>query len=144
MAKIPRTKLIQLIHVAKRELSLDEETYRETLEQTTGKNSLKAMTDAQLQAVLDRLKTAGFSIKSKTGTNKLADDAQSKLIRHLWLMLFDAGEVRNSSELALAAFVKKQTGVDALQFLSTESADRVINRLRNWCKRAGVERIDLK
>lgn len=94
--------------------------------------------------MLDRLKTAGFSIKSKTGTNKLADDAQSKLIRHLWLMLFDAGEVRNSSELALAAFVKKQTGVDALQFLSTESADRVINRLRNWCKRAGVERIDLK
>ena len=144
MAKIPRTKLIQLIHVAKRELSLDEETYRETLEQTTGKASLKEMTDAQLQAVLDRLKTAGFSIKSKTGTNKLADDVQSKLIRHLWLMLFDAGEVRNSSELALAAFVKKQTGVDALQFLSTESADRVINRLRNWCKRAGVERIDLK
>lgn len=142
MAKIPRNKLVQLIHVAKRELDLDEDIYREVLVQITGNNSLKQMTDAQLQAVLDRFKQSGFSIKSKTGVNNLASDAQSKLIRHLWLMLSDAGEVRNSSELALSAFVKKQTGIDALQFLSTASADQVINRLRQWCKRANIERID--
>ena len=46
----------------------------------------------------------------------LASDAQSKLIRHLWLQLHGAGQVRNGSELALAKFVENKVGVSALQF----------------------------
>jgi len=139
-------KLVQLIHIAKTQLGLDDETYRAVLEQVTGKTSTTQMTNPQKQAVLDRLKQSGFKVNpvAKTGVQQLADDEQSKLIRHLWLSLHTAGHVKNPSEQALAAFVERQTGVSALQFLSSDSADKVINRLRNWCKRVGIPREPLQ
>ncbi len=114
------------------------------LESCTGKTSSKDMNIQQLDAVLNRLKQLGFTIESKekTGVSNLADDAKSKLIRHLWLQLHQAGQVRNGSEKALAKFVEKKVGVSALQFLSTKNADMIITHLRQWCKRSGVERID--
>ena len=137
-----KANLIKLIHVAKTKLGLDDEVYRDILESTTGKNSSKLLTPAQLEAVLDRLKQLGFEVESKdkTGVKNLASDAQSKLIRHLWLQLYEAGQVRNGSEQALAKFVEKRVGVSALQFLSSQSADMIINHLRQWCKRCGIER----
>lgn len=136
-----KKKQIQLIHIAKSQLGLDDDLYRDVLERTTGKTSTKQMTIAQLEAVLDRFKQLGFAVesKNKAGVKNLATDDQSRLIRHLWLLLYNAGEVRNSSELALASFVEKQAGVSALQFLSTDSASRVIERLKKWCDRKGVE-----
>lgn len=137
-----KANLIKLIHVAKTKLQLDDELYRDILESTTGKTSSKLLTPAQLEAVLDRLKQLGFEVESKdkTGVKNLASDAQSKLIRHLWLQLYEAGQVRNGSEQALAKFVEKRVGVSALQFLSSQSADMIINHLRQWCKRCGIER----
>lgn len=138
------TKLIQLIHVGKTQLGLDDELYREVLENTTGKTSSKLLTVQQLEAVLDRMKQLGFEVeaKNKSGVKNLADDAQSKLIRHLWLQLHNAGQVRNSSEKALAKFVENKVGVSALQFLSSHHAGMIIDHLRQWCKRCGIQRID--
>lgn len=140
-----KTNLIKLIHVAKTKLGLDDDVYRDILESTTGKTSSKLLTPAQLEAVLDRLKQLGFEVESnKTGVKNLASDAQSKLIRHLWLQLYHAGQVKNGSEKALAKFIENRVKVSALQFLSTESADMVINHLRQWCKRCGIERVTLE
>ena len=141
-----KLNLIKLIHVAKTKLGLDDDVYRDILESTTGKTSSKLLTPAQLEAVLDRLKQLGFEVESKdkTGVKNLASDAQSKLIRHLWLQLYDAGQVKNGSEKALAKFIENRVKVSALQFLSTESADMVINHLRQWCKRCGIERVTLE
>ena len=137
-----KTKLIQLIHVGKNKLGLDDDLYREVLQSTTGKSSSKDLTIGQLEAVLDRMKQLGFDIESKekSGVKNLASDAQSKLIRHLWLALHEAGPVRDSSEKALAKFVENKVGVSALQFLSSHHADMIINHLRQWCKRCGIER----
>lgn len=141
-----KANLIKLIHVAKTKLGLEDEVYRDILESTTGKTSSKLLTPAQLEAVLDRLKQLGFEVESKekTDVKNLADDAQSKLIRHLWIQLHEAGQVKNSSELALAKFIENRVGVSALQFLSTKNADMVINHLRQWCKRSGIERTTVK
>ena len=140
-----KANLIKLIHVAKTKLALDDDVYRDILESTTGKTSSKLLTPAQLEAVLDRLKQLGFTVESnKTGVKNLASDAQSKLIRHLWLQLYHAGQVKNGSEKALAKFIENRVKVSALQFLSTESADMVINHLRQWCKRCGIERVTLE
>jgi phage gp16-like protein len=134
-----RNRLVTLIHVAKNELKLDEDTYRSLLEQTTGKTSSSDLTIAQLEAVLLRMKTSGFTVKTKRGGElKKADDGQSRMIRHLWLLLHAAGEVRNPSELALAKYVEKQVRVSALQFLSTEKASKVIERLKQWCDRKDI------
>ena len=140
-----KANLIKLIHVAKTKLALDDDVYRDILESTTGKTSSKLLTPAQLEAVLDRLKQLGFTVESnKTGVKNLASDAQSKLIRHLWLQLYHAGQVKNGSEKALAKFIENRVKVSALQFLSTESADMVINHLRQWCKRCNIERITVE
>lgn len=139
-----KANLIKLIHVAKTKLGLDDDVYRDILQSTTGKTSSKLLTPAQLEAVLDRLKQLGFEVESKdkAGVKNLASDAQSKLIRHLWLQLHEAGQVKNGSELALAKFVENRVGVSALQFLSSKHADMIINHLREWCKRCGIERIN--
>lgn len=137
-----KTKLIQLIHVGKTQLKLDDELYREVLESCTGKTSSKEMTIPQLESALNRLKQLGFEVesKNKSGVKNLAGDPQSRLIRHLWLELHNAGQVRDGSEKALAKFVENKVGVSALQFLSSHNADMIINHLRNWCKRCGIER----
>ena len=141
-----KLNLIKLIHVAKTKLGLEDDVYRDILESTTGKTSSKLLTPAQLEAVLDRLKQLGFEVesKNKTGVQNLASDAQSKLIRHLWLQLHQAGQVKNGSELALAKFVENRVHVSALQFLSSKHADMIINNLREWCKRCGIERITVE
>ena len=145
MSKFNKTKkLIQLIHIGKTQLGLDDDLYRELLESCTGKTSSKELNQKQLESVLERMKQLGFKVESKdkTGVANLADDAQSKLIRHLWLQLHSAGQVRNGSEKALAKFVENKVGVSALQFLSTKSAEMIITHLRQWCKRCGIERLD--
>ncbi|WP_043969698.1 MULTISPECIES: gp16 family protein [unclassified Acinetobacter] len=141
-----KLNLIKLIHVAKTKLGLDDDVYRDILSSTTGKTSSKELNLAQLDAVLDRLKQLGFAVESKdkTSVKNLASDAQSKLIRHLWLQLHEAGAVRDGSEKALAKFVENRVNVSALQFLSSKNADMVINHLRQWCKRCGIERVTLE
>lgn len=141
-----KLNLIKLIHVAKTKLGLDDDVYRDILKSTTGKDSSKLLTPAQLEAVLDRLKQLGFSVKpkNKDDLKNLASDSQSKLIRHLWIQLHEAGQVKSGTEKSLAKFVENRVGVSALQFLSTQHADMVINHLRQWCKRCGIERVTLE
>lgn len=131
----PKTKpeLIRLIHVAKRELALDEETYRAALALAVpGKTSAKDMTTVELEKALEALKKKGFQIRRTAGSRPLADDAQSKKLRALWLEMAAQGIVKRAEESALAAYVKRLTGVDALQWLNTDQASRVIETLKKW------------
>lgn len=141
-----KSHLIQLIHIAKSDLGLDDETYRDQLALVTGtwsatgelikagKRSSAKMTIAELNAVLAHFKSKGFAVKKPKTAGKLkqADDPQSTKIRHLWLELHNLGAVKNPSEQALAKYVENQVGVSALQFLSTANASHIIERLKNW------------
>lgn len=137
MAHTSKPKLIQLIHIAKGQLGLDDDTYRHALHSVTGQSSTKQMTIKQLNDVLDHFKAKGFKVKpaKKAGKVKQADDNQSKMIRSLWIQLHKVGKVRNPSEAALAKYVERQTGKSALQFLSTKDASRVIESLKKWLNR---------
>lgn len=134
---LTKPKLIQLIHIAKSQLHLDEDTYRAMLTAQTSKNSTKNMTLTELRTVFEHLKTVGFKTTPAKGTNlkretNMANDDQSKLIRHLWLSLHDLGEVKNPSEQALAKYVERQTGISALQWLTIPQASTVIESLKKW------------
>jgi len=148
-----RQSLVRLIHVAKRDLALDDDTYRAMLVAATGKDSSKDLSVPQLERVLAHMKKSGFTVKHKAPTKNarssrhppgtlsrpLAQDAQSTKIRALWLSLHEAGTVRDPSEAALAAYVKRITGIDALQWLSTDQASRVIETLKKWQARTGQQ-----
>lgn len=138
-------KLIQLIHIGKCQLNLDEDTYRHMLTEITKKDSTKKMSKSELVAVFEHLKSIGFKTAPAKSAGKLsqADDAQSRKIRSLWITLHELGAVRNSSEMALAKYVERQTGKSALQFISTVDASRVIESLKQWQQRIeGAQAID--
>ncbi|MDI3325597.1 regulatory protein GemA [Pontibacterium granulatum] len=60
-----RKTAIQLIHIAKSQLALDETTYRQMLTSITGQNSCSKLALPQLQQVLDHLKSKGFKTKTR-------------------------------------------------------------------------------
>ena len=66
-------------------------------------------------------------------------DAQIKKIRALWLELHRLGAVRSPSELSLARFVSRMTGVDYQGWLSVDDASRVIEHLKKWKQRVTRE-----
>jgi phage gp16-like protein len=144
-AKISQLK--RLIHVGKRELQLDDETYRQLLSITTrGKTSTTEMTLGELERVITAMQQRGFRIKgARSASRPLADDAQSRKIRALWLELHARGYVQNASEAALAAFAKRMTRVEALQWLSAAQASNVIEALKAMTVRdsAKIERLVL-
>ncbi len=134
-----RLRLIKLIHVARRDLQMDEDTYRLMLAGMKGLDGATSTADLSvpnLYRVLEQLKAKGFKVRPKgKGKRPQAADPQSKKIRSLWLTLRDQGAVNDASEEALVAFVKNMTGVEALQWLSGEQASQVIENLKQWAGR---------
>ena len=134
-----RQRLIQLIHIARNDLQRDEDTYRQMLQGLTGKASTKGMDTTQLNRVLESMKKKGFRVKPAGNARSglpLDNHPQSKKIRALWLEMAAAGIVRDSSEQALALWVKRETGISALRWLSNEQASSVIEKLKKWQRRA--------
>lgn len=125
---------IQIIKIAQKQLGLDDETYRAMLWTVAQVKSSTALDFAGRKKVLAHLEARGFK-RTKPQPRKLADDPQSKMIRALWLQLHEVGKVRNPSESALAAFAKRQTGRDALQWLSGAQASALIEELKKWLAR---------
>ncbi|KVO25383.1 hypothetical protein WJ74_30215 [Burkholderia ubonensis] len=130
-----RQRLIRLIHVAKRDLAMADDSYRGVLRQIGKKESAADLTIPELEKVLEHLKRCGFKVRSNKQSRGRADDDQSKMIRGLWIELAERGVVQNRSEEALAAFVKRMTGIDALDWLSSAQASRVIEHLKKWRNR---------
>ena len=131
-----KRKLIQLVHVAKSKLGMGDEAYRDLLRaKSGGRESSKVLTIGQLEAVLDHLRTAGFA-ETRTHKGKaLESDPQSRKIRSLWLELHELGAIQDAREEALAAFVKRQTGVESLRWLNSYQAATVIESLKQWIGR---------
>lgn len=131
-----RVRLIRLIHVARRELRLDDDVYRAMLRAETGADSSAKLSVPQLERVLARMKRAGFKVNVKVG-RKLDRAPQSRKIRALWLDLHARGVVRDPSEKALAAWVKRESGTEDLAWIDSAQAARLIERLKLWGKRTG-------
>ena len=90
-----RLRLIKLIHVARRELGMDDDTYRLLLSGMKGLGGATSTADLSvpnLYRVLEQLKQRGFKVRSSKKQRPLAADDQSKKIRALWLALHGAGE----------------------------------------------------
>ena len=131
-----KSKYIKLIHIAKSQLNLDDDTYRHLLLNVTKKTSTKDMTVWELEKILNNMKLKGFKVKSSKKTGKItATELVHKKIRSLWLELADAGEVKNRSEKAINSYVKRITGVEVMDWLNTAQAMRVIESLKNWLAR---------
>nr|DAX65186.1 MAG TPA: Protein of unknown function (DUF1018) [Caudoviricetes sp.] len=149
-----KPKLIQLIHIAKQKLSMDEYSYRAMLERLTGKQSTKQMSMAELMQIMQELETKGFKKTARKHKSPPSQSAVGKSriitkIRAVWIEMAKAGIVRDSSEIALNRFaigiintmLEKQGNnlrMLNLQSLNDYQASIVLERLKQWAKRGGL------
>jgi hypothetical protein len=136
-AQSPRDREIKLIHVGRRELGMDEDTYRAMLELVAGVRSAAALDGAGRKKVIDHLKSKGFKVKSKaTGKPAAASepgaDAQYRKIQALWGDLARLGAVRVNTEAAIRVYIKRITGCDAYSFCSSAQVAVIIETLKKW------------
>lgn len=127
------------LQVARKQMALTDEQYRDILERVTGRTSSKALDARQLDAVLADLRRLGW--KAKPGRKRApSSKPQVRMIYAVWADL--APFVARHDEDALRAFVRRQTkspatpdGVDAPEFLDPAQANRVLEGLKAWLAR---------
>lgn len=143
-----RTDMIKLVHVARRELGLDEPTYRAILLAQGGGESLAAMPIDGMTKVLDYLKAQGFKVRVTKDDRKQATGPGAAKVRALWLFLHELGAVRDPSEAAMTTYVQRMAKVDDVQWMRGERyvksnprkdwqgrAELVIETLKKWAMR---------
>ncbi len=114
----------------------DEDTWRAFLAvnaNANGVTSTRAMSEGQLRTVVEALHQAGAPRKAPgaKAPARYADTAQMAMIRALWLELADLGAVKDRSEAALSAFIKRQTRQDVGRLFPSTAAS-VIEALKSW------------
>lgn len=141
---------IRLIHVACRNLGLDEDTRRDLQLVATGKSSLTAMNDRELEAVVAALKARGFKPTSgKTGGEshrKTASRGDTRFAHVLWGKLVKAGSVNTSGARGLNGFIRTRfeaawgaVPLDVDQMQDAAQIATVVEALKAMCRRAGIE-----
>lgn len=139
-----REREIRLIHVAKRELRLDDETYRAMLFAVARVKSAKDLDWTGRKKVLDHMKARGFKVRR--GGNAPARrshddrrDARYGKARKLFSLLAEAGHIEANTDQAFNAYLKRQTGMEHWRFLNGFQINTLIESMKTWCRRTGVE-----
>ena len=129
-----RRVMIAKLHLAKKDLRLEDEDYRLVLQRVTGKSSAADLSAAQLDAALKEMKRLGWQAKPASGraSNPAANKARAMLIS-LGLM----GVIRNTSEAALNAFARRQTGIEHLSWVNQDHVYKLIEALKAIANRNG-------
>ena len=147
-------KALAAIHIAKKQLGLDDETYRAVLVRVTGKASSKDMSEAERGKVLEEFRRLGFvdkpglrdrplSAAQAERWRRVAREPRRKLegryagkLQALWIAAWNLGITRSRDDAALIAFVRRQTGIDHVRFVrDAAEAARAIEALKAWMAR---------
>lgn len=152
-----RGRAMARIHIAKKDLAMDDAEYREILKAHTGKTSCSEMTLGELFKVEHYLKnTMGWKAKTrKTGNKRSSPTSREKEIskktmvdklRALWIGMAREGLIRDGSENALEVWVQRMSarlnqgsGIQKVDWLN-QSPDicwQLIENLKQWRKRLG-------
>lgn len=129
-----RRSMIVKIQIARKQLGMIEDDYRQALFDLTGHDSLTKCSDPQLARMLEHMKSKGFSSLPR---NRAASHPMARKARALWISLYQLGEVHNSSDQALEAFAKRQLGCEKLAWARQSDAYKLIEALKSWAERAG-------
>jgi phage gp16-like protein len=131
------TSSIAAMHVARKQLGLDEDLYRAKLFAITGKSSAKDMSEVERQKVLGEFRKVGFQpAPGRAAARRQLTGAYAKKLQALWIAGWNLGLVADRDDKAMLAFVKRQTGLDDTRFLHHADDGRAaIEGLKGWLKR---------
>jgi hypothetical protein len=142
-----RRRELAAIHAAKKQLGLDDDTYRDLVFGVTGKRSAGDLDGLERQKLIEHLRALGFAPAAKGAASCSAprsvfvyhDRREHRLIAALWRNLWLLGETEDPGARALDKFVQRQAGVAALKWLAPEAAHSVVQALKDWLARAGFQ-----
>jgi phage gp16-like protein len=139
----PSQAALAKIHIAKKELGLTDESYRDILHLHFKVDSAARLTDRQATVLLNLFKAKGWKSRRsvKKPTSPKYDDGQQRKIVAIWITMHQEGVVKNGSDRALQAYVKRITGVDNLTWCGGDQLRTVIESLKRWAAR---EKVDLE
>lgn len=129
------------IHLGKKQLGLGDEIYRGLLSDMFGVDSAAELSNPQRWALLKHLENLGAEF-SRKHQKKVPCDPQADKIRALWSSLHRAGIVRDGSDRALGKYIMRQVKVRSLNWLTTAQASAVIESLKKWKQREGLDHDD--
>lgn len=137
-----RRSMIAKINIARQQLHMVEDDYRQLLFNATGRTSLRDCSDGQLANMITALKGKGFqplpTAGPRVGRGKhAAGHPVARKARALWLSLHQLGVVRNPAEEALEEFAKRQLKCETFKWARQSEGFRVIEALKSMGQRAG-------
>ncbi|MES0034724.1 regulatory protein GemA [Mesorhizobium sp. M0046] len=127
---------LSAIHVANKQLGLDEDTARDLYQRVTGKRSLREMNEREQLRIVEEQRRQGFKPAEKGLQGPFA-----KKLQALWIAAWNLGIIRDRRDAAMLSFVKRQTGIEHTRFLlDAEDSAKAIDALKAWMTReAGVD-----
>lgn len=131
------------IHIAKKQLELPEDEYRDLMATVCGGIRSSAKLDAAgRQRFLAHLHTClrERGIPAARPTRKQLPPDERK-VWALWMQLADAGEVQERTMKAIDAWVRQQLQVDTLRFLNDQQMQLAIERLKQWLRRVNKPKV---
>lgn len=129
-----RKTLTAKIHIAKKDLALDDETYRALLQSAVGKDSCSKMTIPELCIVLSTMKQKGF--KPKATKFKSQKRPAPKPSKEVYLAKITALLTTHQLPPSYAdGIAKKAFGVDFVHWLEVWQLQKVIQMLAVYDRR---------
>lgn len=138
-----RRAMLAKVHVAKKQMALDDADYRAVLLRVTGYRSSADCSDAQLHALLAEFQRLGW--KPEGGTRRTSDKPHVRKIYAIWSDM--RGLLEHAGDDALRSFVRRQIrsaknpdGIGSPEWLDPIDANKVIEGLKAWRARLLRER----
>ncbi|MDE0203338.1 MAG: regulatory protein GemA [Rhodospirillaceae bacterium] len=122
--------------IAKR-IGIDDDSRRALQKRVTGKASCADMSARELRRVVDALNGHGDGSRPSARTDRLPDQAVVAKLRALWLSAWNLGIVRDKTDRALSAWLRRQTGLDAAAWADAAQLSRAVQGLKDWIAREG-------
>ena len=127
---IDRNKKLATIHIARKQLGLDNESYRALLFGAGGIESAKDITnEEQYRKILHAFKKLGY----RYNKNKIKDKQLAKCYA-IWTDLHKLGAVQEKKYAALMSWINRQLGTQQ-DILTGQQKSHIIEELKAWRER---------
>lgn len=145
-AKTLRARDLAQIHIAKQQLALDDDTYREMLFTLTRKRSASELDAHERNQVLQHFISRGWKPRQAPSPERVRKaPPQVRLIYALWGLLARHGAIQDRSPSALRTWIRHwgqatpdDVGEGAPEMLPAPMRHRVAEYLIQWCLRLGI------
>jgi phage gp16-like protein len=123
------------IHIAKKQLGLDDDTYREMLKGITGKTSAGDLSACERADVLNHLKMTGFLEKRKGRPDSAmtGEDSRARQLKKIEALL----TIGDKSWAYADGIAKRICKVDKMAWVKTRDLYKIITALRKFAQKEG-------